>query len=282
LNPHALAGTSPSSWRVCLFRHSDVATGEPVRGGDDSRAPNRVDIDDSGTNEGPGWWVVGDIEAVRELYGLAPGAFVAARDALAKQLRAEGDAAGAAAVKGLRRPTVAAWAVNQVARDQPVVVAAVLDAGAALGAAQREVVASGDRALLRAATTTLRQATAAAVRAAVAHAGEAHRDAIAATFDAAATDPEAGAQVQAGQLSETLQPTSGFGALGELPAAAPAIGARTDEVSRRRLEQAEARAVAARDDVALAEEAVAAAHAQLERACRAAAEAAAEVERLRP
>jgi hypothetical protein len=24
LNPYALAGTSPSSWRVCLFRHSDV------------------------------------------------------------------------------------------------------------------------------------------------------------------------------------------------------------------------------------------------------------------
>ena len=24
MNPHALAGTSPSSWRVCLFRHSDV------------------------------------------------------------------------------------------------------------------------------------------------------------------------------------------------------------------------------------------------------------------
>ncbi len=26
LNPHALAGTSPSSWRVCLFRHSDGRT----------------------------------------------------------------------------------------------------------------------------------------------------------------------------------------------------------------------------------------------------------------
>ena len=25
MNPHALAGTSPSSWRVYLFRHSDVA-----------------------------------------------------------------------------------------------------------------------------------------------------------------------------------------------------------------------------------------------------------------
>ena len=24
LNPHALAGTRPSTWRVCLFRHSDV------------------------------------------------------------------------------------------------------------------------------------------------------------------------------------------------------------------------------------------------------------------
>ena len=25
LNPHAPKGTSPSSWRVCQFRHSDVA-----------------------------------------------------------------------------------------------------------------------------------------------------------------------------------------------------------------------------------------------------------------
>ncbi len=24
LNPHAPEGTSPSSWRVCLFRHSDA------------------------------------------------------------------------------------------------------------------------------------------------------------------------------------------------------------------------------------------------------------------
>ena len=32
LNPHALAGTSPSSWRVCLFRHSDVAAGLSRRG----------------------------------------------------------------------------------------------------------------------------------------------------------------------------------------------------------------------------------------------------------
>ena len=34
LNPHALAGTSPSSWRVCLFRHSDVAADRDRRGPD--------------------------------------------------------------------------------------------------------------------------------------------------------------------------------------------------------------------------------------------------------
>ncbi len=33
LNPHALAGTSPSSWRVYLFRHSDVAAGPSRRTG---------------------------------------------------------------------------------------------------------------------------------------------------------------------------------------------------------------------------------------------------------
>ncbi len=53
LNPHALAGTSPSSWRVCLFRHSDelamgkqrseiVARGHRPTSGPE-RAPTRAD-----------------------------------------------------------------------------------------------------------------------------------------------------------------------------------------------------------------------------------------------
>ncbi len=33
LNPHALAGTSPSSWRVCQFRHSDVTPGKTRNAG---------------------------------------------------------------------------------------------------------------------------------------------------------------------------------------------------------------------------------------------------------
>ena len=54
-----------------------------------------------------------------ELFDLPPTEFIAARDALAKQLKADGDAGAAAEVKALRRPSVAAWAVNQVARRQP-------------------------------------------------------------------------------------------------------------------------------------------------------------------
>ena len=53
LNPHALAGTSPSSWRVCLFRHSDelamgkqrseiVTRGHRPTSGPE-RAPTRAD-----------------------------------------------------------------------------------------------------------------------------------------------------------------------------------------------------------------------------------------------
>ena len=63
-----------------------------------------------------------------ELFRLDPEAFVAARDALAKELRAAGDRDTAAAVKQLRRPTVAVWALNQVAARDPDVVAELRDA----------------------------------------------------------------------------------------------------------------------------------------------------------
>ena len=43
MNPHALAGTSPSSWRVCLFRHSDVAARCAWRGHNSSAARPALD-----------------------------------------------------------------------------------------------------------------------------------------------------------------------------------------------------------------------------------------------
>jgi len=51
-----------------------------------------------------------------ELFDLDPNDFVAARDALARELKAAGDKDNAAELMKLRRPTVALWALNQVAR----------------------------------------------------------------------------------------------------------------------------------------------------------------------
>ncbi len=50
-----------------------------------------------------------------ELYGGAPADFVARRDELAKQARADGDRELATAIKALRRPTVGAWYLNLAA-----------------------------------------------------------------------------------------------------------------------------------------------------------------------
>src|SRR4051794_41985373 len=65
--------------------------------------------------------------------------FVGARDALAKQLRADGDREGAAAVKKLPKPTRAAWAVNRLVRERPDEVRALVEAGEALAGAPGEL-----------------------------------------------------------------------------------------------------------------------------------------------
>src|SRR5258705_13065446 len=67
---------------------------------------------------------------VRSLYRGDPEGFVAARDALAKRLRDEGRDADAAEVKKLRRPTVAAWALDRLADDAPDAIRELPDAGA--------------------------------------------------------------------------------------------------------------------------------------------------------
>lgn len=58
-------------------------------------------------------------ERVDALYGLPLDEFTPARDALAKELRQDGRREEATWVKGLKRPSAAAWLVNQLARTQP-------------------------------------------------------------------------------------------------------------------------------------------------------------------
>ena len=62
------------------------------------------------------------LEALDDLYRTPPDAFVARRTVLAKQLADAGDKAGAKELKAARRPTLAAWALNQLRYEAPEVV----------------------------------------------------------------------------------------------------------------------------------------------------------------
>jgi hypothetical protein len=69
------------------------------------------------------------------LYGLPLGEFTQARNDAAKQARAE-DRRAAETIAKARKPTQAAWAVNQLARNQPKQVQALLRTSDTLRAAE--------------------------------------------------------------------------------------------------------------------------------------------------
>jgi hypothetical protein len=128
-----------------------------------------------------------------ELADVAPEDFVAARDALAKELKAAGDAEGAAEVKKLRKPTVQQWIADQVVRHDTGAVGALRAASAEVAAAQEALISGGDRQALKDATTAQRAAlrdVATAVAQALARNGRpaAHRDEIAASIAADVID----------------------------------------------------------------------------------------------
>src|SRR4051794_8354592 len=156
-----------------------------------------------------------------DLYGLALDAFVPARDALAKRLRADGDRAAADEVKALRKPSVAAWAVNQAVRSQSKAARALWDAGDALIAAQEALLGgSGDAAALRAAVEGERTAVDALVEAARGlltsegrDLGDTTLERVRETLHAAAIDPEAREEVAAGRATRELA-HAGLGSFG--------------------------------------------------------------------
>ncbi|MDL4822084.1 hypothetical protein [Actinomadura opuntiae] len=68
--------------------------------------------------------------AADELYGVVPEEFVATRSRLAREAKADGDAALAKRIGGLRRPTLSAWAVNLLARSASDDLGRLLEVGA--------------------------------------------------------------------------------------------------------------------------------------------------------
>lgn len=157
-------------------------------------------------------------EVADPLYGLPADEFVAARDALVKELRAEGDEELAAQVKALRRPSAAAAALNRAVRAEPGLLDAVLIATAEL----RDAMGTGDRDALRAATRAEREASRALLAAAAELAGPVSAEAaqrMASTLRAAALDDDLTTLLRRGVLSEDLEATGLELVLGGQPAA---------------------------------------------------------------
>ena len=90
-------------------------------------------------------------------YALPPADFTRERDERAKALRREKRRDEADAVKGLRKPTLAAWALNQLARRRAKEVERLLAAGEELRRAQDELLAGGDRKAFQSAATKERE-----------------------------------------------------------------------------------------------------------------------------
>ncbi|MDP9118004.1 MAG: hypothetical protein M3O28_12245, partial [Actinomycetota bacterium] len=168
--------------------------------------------------------------ATDELYQLPPERFVARRTELAAQARASGDGEARAALGSLRRPTVAAWAVNLLVRARPVELAELVQLAESLRDAQRELETDE----LRRLTTQRRAAVAALVAAAREAAHQAGRTVsdpvlleVQATLDAAVADAGAQRAVLSGRLTTSLS-YSGFGGvdLADAVAATPPSRAR--------------------------------------------------------
>ena len=178
-------------------------------------------------------------ERMRDLYGLTPEAFIAGRDALVRELAEAGESELAAEAKKLRKPSVTAWAVNAAARSHPDDVEALLRAGDDLQRAQRVAVEGKGAAELLAATQARRKVIASLTKAAATALGDragAHRDAIAATFEAASVDPELGTRLREGTFEREATPGAGLGSVEGfqlLPGGAADAQASEDDAAER-------------------------------------------------
>ncbi len=142
-------------------------------GGDGNRlSPDRVIRTDArrqdGTPAGETNVTALDQALLRQLCLTRPDEFVSARNALAKQLRADGDRDGATALTSLRRPSWIDWALNTAAAEQVAVVDEFAGAAAAMRDAQHAALEGRSGVDLRAAISSLRDQSAELTRAAAA------------------------------------------------------------------------------------------------------------------
>ncbi|WP_433165511.1 hypothetical protein [Kribbella sp. CA-247076] len=156
-------------------------------------------------------------EAADALYAAPAADFIATRNELAKQLKADGDQLGSTRLKAMRKPTVAAWVTNLVARQRP----DDLDDLLALGDEFREATADLDGERLRELTPKrhklLDKLAKSAAELAAKEGQKVSADVaqkLRETLDAALVDPAAGDAVREGRLSSALRHV-GFGVVDE-------------------------------------------------------------------
>jgi hypothetical protein len=164
-----------------------------------------------------------DSGQLERLYALPREEFLKARDALAKELKAAGDRDSAEEVKALRKPSVAAWAVNRLARTRAAEIQHLIEAGQELQRIQRKAASGMTREALRAATSARRRLVDSLVEEAeeiLREAGHAASrptlDHVSQTLEAVALDEQAQDLVRRGILEKELGAPVGFGDLGAL------------------------------------------------------------------
>ncbi|OZE87703.1 hypothetical protein CH298_17175 [Rhodococcoides fascians] len=155
-----------------------------------------------------------DIDTViDELYSLPPADFVSHRSAYVTRFKKAGDKSGATRIGGLRKPTVVAWLVNTLARQDESAVAELFDLGAELERAQQRGDGHRLRELSTARSASIRALTDRAVvlgRERGVTVGDNAAREVSNTLNAAMADPEIRDRVRAGRtvVAETY---SGFG-----------------------------------------------------------------------
>ena len=189
------------------------------------------------------------------LYDLPLEEFTKARNDLVARLRKAHQSEAAADVRALKKPTVIAWAANRLARDEPKLTAALLEAGERLRETQQRALAGNAKPdEVTEATAAEREAIRGLLTAARRRLGERATsvllDKLSQTLRAAAVDPAARQLLERGRLTEELQAV-GFGPLEAVRPTPP----QGDEVARAARERVSALRTEARRLSATADEA---------------------------
>ena len=177
--------------------------------------------------------------SVDELFRLPPEQFTAARDELARQVREAGDRESASAIKALRKPTLVAWALNQLSRRERAGLEALIASGDDLRTAQRRALSGLEGAAFREAMEQRRKLVRELARQAVQILREAGRgpqsaeDEIARCLEAVSTDPETATAVLEGRLTKPVGGSSGFEAFSRLSV----VGETTGSGAAKRVER---------------------------------------------